>query len=377
MSLNDEAIENLNAESDYLTNEEAKAVIPSAISVDASDVGGGIEVKDPDTVIELIDHEDIKIKTVTDNIEAYHTYGEVANTILAKESINQTDSQYVEQHMPGLYENVAMRQGFTEASTRVNLDKTKAYVSERVESQRQSALQIYNTYIQKQSASISLQKNTLLTKSIDAMLDELERLRRQAIEELSITSISKNLVSVKVSDDEVDGVKQVTSTDLRTCCFSAIVHGADGRINQKIAVDINNVAYSPDIRLICALTEQSSDHTSDLNGETEFSAEIANVMRKFYNSATTSKEAKLTSYQDLLMFYSTANAIRLLEQLGKVVAKIPAEFAQLDSLDEAIAQAKLVHSCSVVVGATNIILNTLEKLNTSAEVFMNAMREIA
>lgn len=377
MSLNDEAIDDLNAESDYLTHEEGKVASVGDVTVNASDDGEGVEVKNPDNITALIDQEDIKIKTVTDSVETYHTYGEVADTILAQESISQSDSQYVEQHMPGLYENVSVKQGFTEGPTRVNLDKTKAYVSGQLESQRQAAIQVYNTYIQKQSASVALQKNALLTKTLSEMLDELERLRNQAVDDLSVTSISKNLVSVEVSDSTTDGIKQVTSKDLRTCCINSIAYGGETRINPKIVADISNLLRSQDIEFLYKLTKQQVDHIAVTEEEVDFTSMVSAAKHKLCIAATNQRENHLATYQDLLMFYSTAGAIRLLEYLGRIITAIPNEFEQLDSLDEVITQSMLIHNCSVIVGSATIIIGVLDKLNTSAEAFMNAMREIA
>ena len=214
MSLNDEALNELHDDGEYLTHAEGQVVSLGDATVITDDETGLLPPKNIDEAVEKLSDYDVKIQTNVDKVVKLHDLQDVADTVLASESIGQSDAKEIERTYGGLYDNVATRQEYSEVPTKVNLAPTQDYVAQRLGSYKEDAVASCRAYIEETyEAAVSL--NTFFHGGAIAKVVALfEELQQTALADLPLASKSNKFLHYRKTKN-TEGQTAADLTDLR------------------------------------------------------------------------------------------------------------------------------------------------------------------
>ena len=217
MSLNDDAMVDLNEEADYLTDDEGKAASAGIVRVETED---GLDLKVPpeiDQAVSALSDYDVQIQTTKDDVTKIYELDDVANTVLAQETIGQADAEEIERVYGGLYENVASKEEYTTAPSSINLKETKEYIEEKRAMFEVEAIQRHKDYLQKTSEQAICLLQCLNEKVVPETMEMLEQLRRLSQDDLTKASVSKKFLiyTKEVKNDKGEVTRSPELIDLK------------------------------------------------------------------------------------------------------------------------------------------------------------------
>lgn len=194
MSLNDAALDDLDQEADYLTQGEGEAASIGVARVVTDDELDVKVPKEVDEAVSALSDYDVQIQTTKDDVTKIHELSDVANTVLAQETISQADAEEVNRVYGGLYEEVASAKEYTQAPSSINLQQTKDFVKEKLEDVKQTAIQRHQEYMSKTFTHASCLLKCLKEDLLPELYEDMEVARRHALSDLAEASVSKKFV---------------------------------------------------------------------------------------------------------------------------------------------------------------------------------------
>lgn len=236
MSLNDEAMDDLHEEADYLTQSEGEAASLGVVRVETEDA---IDLKLPkniDEAVSALSDYDVQIQTTKDKVTKVFELDDVASTVLAQETISQADAAEVERVYSGLYDAVAGPKEYTEAPSSINLKATQDYVAEKKIEALSNAFSDHKTYVEKTSKHVFCLLHCLNEEMLPMTLDEFDALRRKATDDLSKASVSNNfLVYTKECKNEAGEITKAPELiDLKNLRLYGSIEDRDYQIPESL-----------------------------------------------------------------------------------------------------------------------------------------------
>lgn len=195
VSLNDEAVDDLHADGEYLTTAEGdmnnggKALLVADPSMTD---GGDLQEK-----ISVLTGLDIEIQTTENDVDRVRDLETVAKTVLAQESISQSDAEQINRVVGGLFEKVAGPKEFTEVPTRANLIKVKEYVGAKVTEAKLDLLARHRKLTSSTFEAAVCLGEALTERLLPETIALYESLRQKAMADLEIASTTKALIYYK------------------------------------------------------------------------------------------------------------------------------------------------------------------------------------
>lgn len=195
VSLNDEAVDDLHADGEYLTTAEGdmnnggKALLVADPSLTD---GGDLQEK-----ISVLTGLDIDIQTTENDVDRVRDLETVAKTVLAQESISQSDAEQINRVVGGLFEKVAGPKEFTEVPTRANLIKVKEYVGAKVTEAKLDLLARHRKLTSSTFEAAICLCEALTERLLPETIALYEELRQKSMADLEIASTTKSLMYYK------------------------------------------------------------------------------------------------------------------------------------------------------------------------------------
>ena len=143
---------------------------------------------------------DVQLQTTEAGVTRLHDLDRVADTVLATESIGQSDAEEVARLLPALSEEVAPPSQYTEIPTKTNLIATQSFVSKAVESERNEVL---GKFLEIVDAELSTLAPIDTCAIVAQLLEGLEVLRQAATLDLAKVSVSKNFYAYREGNTEL------------------------------------------------------------------------------------------------------------------------------------------------------------------------------
>ena len=324
MSLNDEALSELNDDADYLTDGNSKDTIKDTIVV-ACDNKVDLDVPDDiDAAVSALDGYDVELQTSKDDVVKVTALDDLANTVLAQETISQADAEEVERVYGGLYENVASQKEFTQTPTSVNLKETQQYVEATLEATKTAAINRHKEYLVKTYDHATCLLKCLNEKLLPELLDELAKLREQSTADLAKASVSKNfLVYTKELKNDAG---QVTSSPRLIDLKNSMLF-CDIKEQYDIPASLRSLPSKDDIEMLREVfygvvfkrLMSVSKITTDI---------LASLHREYHSLSDGDRTYYDLTYIDILSIYVS----------GRIESYITEAFAALNQLAEKIVE---------------------------------------
>lgn len=191
VDINSSLMDDMHQEGDYISSSEKKASEIGAEMIPGQpDDGNTPEVND---ALAVLEGHDAEVQVTHDDLTKVFDMRETATRILAQESISQGDAEEIQRVYGSLEDEVAPVATFTEVPTKVNLDTTKAWIADKLESHFAEARNRHLDYIGR-TEEYAKRLLTSLAVSIPEVLDDIESLRVVALADLSKAGTSKNFL---------------------------------------------------------------------------------------------------------------------------------------------------------------------------------------
>lgn len=198
MSLNQEAMDDLDQEAEYLTTETDNPESKEDLVVKTDERIDPSLPQDVDVTVSRLEDYNTHIRTVEDGIEKTHDLQDVMDTVLANETIGQAGAVEIEDRVGGLAEAVAPVNEYTQAPSSVNYKETKNYVAQKLQSSYDLVSVKHKAYLEATLEQAKELHTKLLEEEIPSLLRELDGARAETSDEIEDTfDISEYLAYTK------------------------------------------------------------------------------------------------------------------------------------------------------------------------------------
>lgn len=183
----------------------------NTLAVIAEPSGSGDKTDDPEALVKQMEESQTEIATTVNNITRVHDLDEVAQQVLAQESISQSDVEKVDKAFGGFIGEQANLNEFTEAPSRVGLTQVKTFVTSKLEAEKTTTEEQYLAFISStkdQAAKLLVYLNGFVPEVVRA----LDLLQEKALRDLPRASKCNRFWSYTV---DKDGQPEGSPADLR------------------------------------------------------------------------------------------------------------------------------------------------------------------
>ena len=205
--LNDDTLSELQPTDNFITppSSDDSSLPPAVVSVETPTAVSS-EGKDDyyQVAVDELSKYDVQLKTTEDGLTRLHDLDRVTDTVLAAESIGQSDAEEVNRLLPALSEEVAPPKQFTELPTRTNLTETKAFISQAVASEKDTLVSGFMAIVDAELAVLAPIDIPLL---VNRTLEALEGLRQAAILDIAKVGVSKKFYFYRDEPKELIDVR--------------------------------------------------------------------------------------------------------------------------------------------------------------------------
>ena len=170
----------------------------------ADDLNGSDEIElnvSPDStdaeyhdLVTKLDQSKVVLTSIEDNVKRVFDMQDVADVVLAQESICFEDIVNVATVFPEVYDEVSPKETYTAAPTKTNLEETANYVSSKLEEEKLSLVASQKAYILETLTDASQVYAWLSERAIPEVLERLETIRTLALKELPLVINSNSFL---------------------------------------------------------------------------------------------------------------------------------------------------------------------------------------
>lgn len=189
--LNDEALDTLKPTGEFVTPPSGDTPPGGALTVVVEPPEDNREI---DALVASLSNYDVTLQTAEDGLTKLHSMDEVANLVLASESIGQSEADEVLKIMPRLSDDVAPISDYTEVPTRTKLIETKAFVTRTLAEEKRTALECCINFLKTEFAHGEMLLKYLSETRLPAIYSDLEALRLESLEDLVNVGVSMNFL---------------------------------------------------------------------------------------------------------------------------------------------------------------------------------------
>ena len=318
-SLNDQAMDDLHEEADYLTEDEGKAASLGTVRVETEEALDLKVPKEVDQAVSALSDYDVQIQTTKDDITKVYELEDVASTVLAQETIGQADAEEIERVYGGLYDNVASKQEYTAAPSSINLKETKNYVEERKALFESEAIQRHKDYLKNTSEQAYCLLQCLYESVYPETMDMLEQTRRVCIEDLSKASLSKNFLiyTKETRNDKGEVTRMPELIDLKTLRL----YDSIKREEYTIPDTLQCLPDDDDVRKLREVFH-SNQFRKLMTESSLYRDVLESLHRDFHNYSGSREECYDLTYVDLLTVFTSGKIEEYLQKAFEALADV-------------------------------------------------------
>jgi hypothetical protein len=193
LGLNDEALGELQEDASYLTEPQDKSTpTDGALVIVTQDA----DEKYADAAVAALDNFDVTLQTTEEGVTRVHKLDEISNTILAAETIDQSDAEQIAQNLEGFEGNVGQTSEFTQVPTKTLLKPTQQYVQRVAVEEKDDLVGTFLTNVAQHTDSIQKLMEAVGTIHT-GLVDDLDRLRVAAIVDQAKAGTSRAFLTYK------------------------------------------------------------------------------------------------------------------------------------------------------------------------------------
>lgn len=328
--INEDILAELNKDSDFI--KPADDITGDAVSI--TDPDGVGTTPDVQEAIDAISAQDSEAE---ENKQAAVKVGElkdVADRIMATETISIVDAEEVQRVYGGLEESVAPVATYSEAPTKTNLVPTQRYVAKKLTEETDRTLVRHLNYVNATYGS-SKKLLELLKGQMAELLAEFEEVRIRAAADLSKASLSQRFKAFTAESGEGGDKKLGPLVDMKAVCL----YSQD--FNKDFIIDGNTLKLPTREETYSFREVYFSDAFKKLLRSSEKASRdpLVALHRAFHND-TGSGSPYGVSYIDLLTLFSSGKVEYLLtlfvEEVERVSKIVDEEYEKLTKPDAEI-----------------------------------------
>lgn len=325
MSLNTEAMDDIQGDADYLTTDEGKSAKDGTVRIIADDHLDVNVPKDIDEAVSALDGYDIQIQTTKDDIVKIRELDELSGIIMAQETISQSDAEEVERVYGGLYDNVAQAREYTQSPSSVNLKETKAYMATALKETTESAISRHREYLTKTYEHAMCLLTCLNEKLIQETLGEFDELREQSRKDIASAAVSTNFLvyTAPLTNDAGEETSPPRLVDLKKVrLYGELKEG------YVIPSSLACLPSNDDIRMLREVFH--SDPIRRLMRESNlFQDVLESLHRDYHNTNSSNREFFDLSYLDLLLVFVSGKIEEYLTKAFKALNEVSEKMAEV------------------------------------------------